>query len=161
MTQISIRPNFDGGAKSEGKVLQHDGDADSRNTCSRNPSRARGRADEQTPTLICNSGARRILRAAAFWGGRLLTLNKQPPPKYYYYDHSNLITPKKFTTPTTGFGHYLGEFGHLILIGEHPPGKPVGLRTTLPSRRVTLLLDAWMCGSAFSRVCPLKSCLFV
>jgi len=44
LTQISkfgskfpICPNFDGGAKSEGKVLQRDGDADSRNTCFRNP----------------------------------------------------------------------------------------------------------------------------
>jgi len=28
-----------------------------------------GRAHEQTPALICDSSARRILRAAAIWGG--------------------------------------------------------------------------------------------
>ena len=115
-----IKPNFNGGAKSEGKVLQHDGDADSR-TCSRNPSRARGRADEQTPTLICDSGTRRILRAAAIWGGFVAPYEQRSPPQIYYYDISNLITPKKFTTPTKGFGRYFGRIWVFDFECRNPP----------------------------------------
>jgi len=41
--------------KLEGKVQQHDGDAESSKTGCRNLSKAHGRADAQTPALFCDS----------------------------------------------------------------------------------------------------------
>jgi len=50
-------------------VQQHDEDAESSKTGCRSPSRAHGKVYEQVPALICDSYARRSLRAAAIWGG--------------------------------------------------------------------------------------------
>jgi len=35
--------------------------------------------EEQVPALICNSSARRILCAAAIWGGYLVHRSNEPP----------------------------------------------------------------------------------
>ena len=55
--------------KLEEKVQQHDEDADTSETGCRSPSNAHGKAYEQVPALICDSYARRSLRAATIWGG--------------------------------------------------------------------------------------------
>jgi len=60
--------------KLEEKVQQHDEVVESSNTGCRSQSRAHGKAYEEVPALICDSCARRILRASCRLGGLVCSL---------------------------------------------------------------------------------------
>jgi len=64
--------------KLEEKVQQHNEVVESRKT----QSRARGKAYEQVPALICDTYAHRILRAATIWGSYFAHREQNNPPKY-------------------------------------------------------------------------------
>jgi len=73
--------------KLEEKVQQHNEVIESSKSGCRNQSRAHGKAYVQVPTLICDTCARCILRAATVWGGwfalyATCLYEQNKPPKY-------------------------------------------------------------------------------
>jgi len=86
--------------KLEGKVQQHDENAESSKTGCRSPSSTHGKAYQQVPALICDSFACRIVCAAAIWGGYFAHREKNSPPKYlgnkYEIVHLNFIISPPF-----------------------------------------------------------------
>jgi len=71
-----------GTQKLEEKVQQHDEVVESSKSGCRSQFRARGKAYEEVPALICDTHARRILCAATIWGGYFAHREQNNPPKY-------------------------------------------------------------------------------
>jgi len=65
------------------KVKQHDENAESSKAGCKSLLWEQGRADEQTPALICDSFARRILHAAAIQGSYFAHREQNSPPQIF------------------------------------------------------------------------------
>jgi hypothetical protein len=95
--------------KLEEKVQQHEEVVEASTSGCRSQSRAHGKAYEQVPALICDSYARRILRAATIRGGYFAHREQNSPPKYW--GNISEIAHLNFTTPIiiSVFNTKLGE----------------------------------------------------